>query len=440
MTFSDLNINTPLRNALDDMGYVTPTPIQEATYPIVMSGRDVIGIAQTGTGKTVAFLLPVLRLLKFSKKVKPRVLILVPTRELVVQVVSEIEKLTAYMNLRVAGIYGGTNIKTQKKVADAGLDIVVATPGRLLDLAFTRALKLKEIKTLIIDEVDEMLNLGFRKQLTDILHLLPERRQNLLFSATLTKDVDKLLKTFFINTMKVEISPTGTPIEKIQQFAYSVPNFTTKASLLELLLENKELTKVLVFANNKKLVDKLHEQLLEKYPDQIGAIHSNKSQNYRINTVKRFEAGVHRVLLATDVVARGIDITEISHVINMDVPEVSEYYIHRIGRTGRADKEGIAISLITEKEQAFQEAIETLMKMKIPMLDLPEGLEISDVILEFEKEVKAGDKHYLKEATIRHSQGAFHDKLDKNKKVNLAEEKRAARRKEKWESRKRGKK
>lgn len=439
MTFDELNLGKSLLNAIADLGYVHPTPIQYQAFPIVMSGRDVVGIAQTGTGKTFAFLLPILRLHKFTNDRHPRVLILVPTRELVMQVVGEVEKLTTYTNIRVGGVYGGTNINTQKNVVLDGLDILVATPGRLFDLAATGALKLTSVKKFIIDEVDEMLNLGFRPQLMNILDLLPKKRQNLLFSATLTKDVGQIIETFFEYYEKIEIVPTGTPLEKIIQKAYHIPNFHSKTNLLRLLLQqNEAMSKVLVFVSTKKMADRLFEHIENDFPEQVGVIHSNKSQNYRFNSVDRFDDGTYRILLATDIIARGLDLKDITHVINFDLSEVPENYMHRIGRTGRADSTGVAISFITEKEEEYQIAIETLMKKPIPLLDLPEDLELSEKLLEEEK-ISYQQKNYLKAPTLKNSQGAFHEKKAKNLKTNRAQEKRAARRKQKQQSKRRKK-
>ena len=441
MTFDDLNLNSPLRNALQDMEFRNPTPIQREAFPIIMSGKDVVGVAQTGTGKTFAYLLPLLRLFKFSKEKNPRVLIVVPTRELVIQQVGELEKLTEYMNVKVGGVYGGTNINTQKQILVNGVDFLVGTPGRLLDLSYAGFLKMKTVKKLVIDEVDEMMNLGFRSQLTSLLDLLPARRQNLLFSATLTPEVEQLVNTFFASPQKIEITPYGTPLEQIIQKGYSVPNFNTKASLLEVLLRTDEdMGKVLVFVGTKKLSDKLFDLISEKFPEQIGIIHSNKSQNFRINAVKNFHEGNFRVLIATDIIARGIDVREITHVVNFDIPDEPENYIHRIGRTGRADKAGLAISFISEKEQAYQEAIESLMNMPIPMEELPAEVVISDQLIEEEKPQLGGDKHYFKAPSIKHSKGAFHEKKDKNKKVNLAHEKRTARLNEKKKAKRKKKK
>lgn len=419
MTFDELNLNTPLLNALADLGYEYPTTIQQKAFSVVMSGRDVCGIAQTGTGKTFAYLLPILRQMTFSKTRHPQLLVLVPTRELVVQVVQSVKDLTPYMTLEVTGVYGGVNMNTQRLALENGTDIVVATPGRLYDLAVTGALKLNGIKKLVIDEVDEMLNLGFRTQLKNILDLLPPKRQNLLFSATLNEEVEALMDTYFNSPERIEAAPVGTPLANIVQKGYAVPNFYTKVNLLKWLLgKDKEMTKVLVFAGTKALADQLYEQLNKDFPEAAGVIHSNKEQNHRFNTVNQFQSGHYRFIIATDIIARGLDISEVSHVINFDTPEEPANYIHRIGRTGRKDKQGISITFILEKEKAYQEQIEELMDFRIPMEPLPEDLEISTELTEDEK-----PKVYMKPPAVRlpkmyEGGGAFHEKSEKNRKVN----------------------
>jgi ATP-dependent RNA helicase RhlE len=420
MTFSDLNLNKPLLKALEDKGYVSPTSIQQKVFSVIMSGRDVCGIAQTGTGKTFAYLLPCLRQLTFSKNRTPQFLIIVPTRELVAQVVTSIKELTTYMPLQTIGVYGGVNINTQRAEVENGFDILVATPGRLYDLVLSGSLRLNTIKKLVIDEVDEMLNLGFRTQLRNILDLLPTKRQNLLFSATITEEVDLLMNTYFNHPERIEAAPAGTPVEQIDQKTYAVPNFNTKINLLEFLFNHDpEMTKVLVFVSTKQLADQLYDQLSAKFPGKTGVIHSNKDQNYRFNTVNKFKTGEYSSVIATDIIARGLDVAEVSHVINFDIPEVPESYIHRIGRTGRADRKGIAISFITPRDKENQTAIENLMKVSIPLIPLPEDLVISDVLTEDEK-----PKPYVKAIPLNtvkpeFSGGAFHEKLEKNKKVNV---------------------
>jgi len=419
--FEDLNLSNSLLKALADLEFVSPTPIQEKAFPVVMSGKDVIGIAQTGTGKTLAYLLPLLRQYTFSTQKDPRILILVPTRELVIQVVEEIRKLTIYMSVRVVGVYGGTNINNQKQQLYDGLDILVATPGRLVDLAMTGLLRLKSIQKLVIDEVDEMLNLGFRPQLISLMEIIPGKRQNLMFTATLTEDVDQLISDFFSNTCRIEVVPHGTPIEKISQLIYPVLNYHTKINLLELLLkENVDFSKVLVFVNTKKTADRLFETIEAKFNGLIGVLHSNKSQNFRINALKNFEDGIYRVLITTDLVARGLDIDDVTHVINFEMAETAGDYVNRIGRTGRADKAGAAISFVTEKEKPCLLEAEELMKTPIPVGILPDNLLISSMFTEEESPTNLFDKNYHNSSsTIKESQGAFHEKKEKNKKINL---------------------
>ncbi len=421
MTFQELNINTPLLNALDDMGFQTPTDIQEKAFPIIMSGKDVVGIAQTGTGKTLAYLLPMLRQLKYSEQRQPRILILVPTRELVMQVVEEARRLTAYMSVRIDGVYGGTNINTQSDRIYQGVDLLVATPGRLFDLAMRGTLRLKMVQKLVIDEVDEMLNLGFRTQLVSILELLPEKRQNLMFSATLADEVEAIIKDFFREPEWIDVHFRGTPISRIRQKIYKVPNFATRFNLLSLLLEEEEvLDKVMVFAPSRKIADKIFNKLTPKYGGQMGVIHSNKSQNQRFNALDDLKSGDIRILISTDLVARGVDIFEVSHVINFGLPEIPGAYIHRIGRTGRVDKEGEAISIITDEEENARLAIEAYIGKAIPEETLPSDLVVSKAE-DWDEEMKpsAGDKAYLKTVKIGEGGGAFHTKKQKNQKVNL---------------------
>lgn len=420
MRFTDFNLNSALLNALADLGFNTPTSIQRKVFAPALSGSDICGIAQTGTGKTIAYLLPCLRLWKYSKGIAPQILIIVPTRELVVQVVESVNQLTTYMNVVTAGVYGGVNINTQKLLVEQKVDVLVGTPGRLFDLAMNGSVKLKTIKILVIDEVDEMLNLGFRTQLKNIIDLLPARRQNLLFSATITDDVEDLMQVYFNNPEKIEAAPTGTPLENIQQLAYEVPNFYTRVNLLQMLLaEDASMTKVLVFTGSKALADQLFAQMEPTFAGIAGVIHSNKEQNHRFNTVRQFKEGVYRFIIATDIVARGIDIEDVSHVINFDMPDTPENYMHRIGRTGRADKEGIAISFITPKEKEWQANIEEFMNYKIPLLPLPPHLVISNELTEDEM-----PKVFMKEIEVKipkkeESGPAFHEKSAKNKKVNF---------------------
>lgn len=418
MSFQDLKLNTPLRNALEDLNFQTPTPIQEQAFSSIMSGKDVVGIAQTGTGKTFAYLLPLLRMLKYSEQKNPRILIMVPTRELVVQVVEEIEKLAKYINVRVAGIYGGVNINTQHQDLMQGLDIVVATPRRLYDLVLRRAVQLKSIQKFVIDEVDVMLDLGFKFQVNNIIELLPENRQSIMFSATMTETVEEMINTNFKAPEKISVAVSGTPLENIDQRGYKIPNFNTKTNFLQYLLRDKETyTKVLIFIGDKRLADRLYESLSTKFPRQTGLVHTGKSQNYRLKSVADFNEGESRIMIATDVMARGLDIENISHVVNFDTPHYPENYMHRIGRTGRAEKKGISLLFTTKKEQENLDSIEKLMNMEVPQYTLPQEVEVSTELIPEEKPraIEINNPN----STGEEAGPAFHEKKEKNKKVNL---------------------
>jgi len=418
-SFENLNLSKQLQNAVADLGFDTPTPIQAEAFPVILSGKDVVGIAQTGTGKTLAYMLPILQDLKFSKQLNPRVLVLVPTRELVIQVVEMAQSFAKYTNFRVLGVYGGVNINTQKQRVAQGMDILVATPGRLYDLALCGALVLKGVNKLVIDEVDVMLDLGFRFQLTNIFELLPARRQNIMFSATMTDEVAALIDDDFVTPAKISIALSGTPLDNISQQCYDVPNFYTKINLLShLVSDRKEFGKVLVFVSNKNNADRVFTALQEKHGSETGIIHSNKTQNYRFKSIEDFDAGKNRILVTTDIMARGLDLDKITHVINFDTPQFPENYIHRIGRTGRAEQQGKSILFYTEREEEAKERIETLMSYAIPLVDFPEEVVISNQKTPEEREL-AGDKKnpFRNEKKIVLAPG-FHEKKDKNKKTN----------------------
>jgi len=390
MTFRDLNLKKPLWSALYELGYHTPTTIQAAGFNVMMSGKDTIGIAQTGTGKTLAYLLPCLCMWKFSKEPHPQILIIVPTRELVVQVVSEVEKLTPYMNIAVGGVYGGANMNTQAAMVLQGLDILVGTPGRIHDLAASGSLQLKHIKKVVIDEVDETLSLGFRPQLLRIFEYLPAKRQHMVFSATLSEEVAAFLEDYLVTPVRVEAARAGSPLEKIDQVAYSVPNFLSKV-----------------------------EELQVEHDAALGIIHSNKAQNYRFQTVQDFQSGIISLLIATDLIARGIDVTDVACVINFDLPENAENYIHRIGRTGRADKNGKAITFVSPKDAELVSAIEDLMQKQLSYLTIPSELTLIEELLEFEKPKVEVPGKMLKLPKRENVGASFHEKKAKNKKVNV---------------------
>ena len=329
MQFSDFNLTAPLFKALDEMGIHTPTTIQEKSFNVILSGKDVCGIAQTGTGKTLAYLLPCLRKMEFSKTGYPQMLILVPTRELVAQVVEMAEQICKHRNFVVTGVYGGVNMKPQADALMNGVDVVVATPGRLYDHILSSAFVTKAIKFLVIDEMDEMLEQGFRHQLTQIFDVLPAKRQNLLFSATMPKEIADMVETHFNFPVTVEAAPAGTPLASITQLAYDAPNFLSKVNLLNHIIAQHPEERMVVFTKSRKFADLLYLHLLPKYGDNLGIINSNMSQNHRFESVKDFKEGVSKILVATDLIARGIDIIGVDKVFNFDIPEDAENYIHR---------------------------------------------------------------------------------------------------------------
>ena len=427
--FKEINLSTQLQNAIHDLGLEKQTAIQSQTYSKILSGKDLVGIAQTGTGKTLAYCLPLLQELSYSNQNNPRVLILVPTRELVSQVVETLNELTKYITCRIIGVYGGTNINTQKIWLQDGADIVVATPGRLYDLALCRSLQLKGIKKVVIDEVDIMLDLGFYFQLTNIFELLPTKKQNIMFSATMTEDVSNLIDNFFSKPEKVQIALSGTPLNNIVQSKFAVPNYFTKVNLLSHLLSDKdEMKKILVFVSSKKIADKLYDAISEFYLSEIAVIHSNKSQNYRFRSINQYDEGKVRILIATDIIARGLDLDKISHVINFDTPTYAENYMHRIGRTGRAEENGKSILFYTEREERYKDSIENLMGMEILSVKIPEEVEITTQLTTDEKRERGKRIDRNSKEVVRENSG-FHEKIEKNLKVNDRDRWRKERRK-----------
>lgn len=418
-SFDDFRLTKPLRNAIEDLGFDKPTPIQKESFSVILSGSDMVGIAQTGTGKTLGYMLPILDELKFSKQKNPRILVLVPTRELVLQVVDNIATFTRYMNVRTLGVYGGVNLNKQVQSILLGSDIIVATPGRLYDLALSNALNLKGIKKLVIDEVDVMLDLGFRRQLTNIMELLPDRRQNIMFSATMTEHVDVLIDDFFIQPKKISIALSGTPLDNISQSCYQVRNFYTKVNLLKHLLANgDEFKKVIVFVSNKRSADRLFEAIEKEFSNEVCVIHSNKTQNYRIRSIEDFDSGKNRILVSTDVMARGLDLDRISHVINFDTPDYPENYMHRIGRSGRAEHEGKAVLFYTKKELEWKESIESLMSYQIPQIPFPAEVELSNELTPEERPKEEELVNHNRNTKHREPGKAFHEKKEKNSKTN----------------------
>lgn len=413
MIFSNLNISKPILRALEDAGFENPTSVQETSFSIIRSGRDMVGIAQTGTGKTLAYLIPVLMKLHYAQGKYPRALVVVPTRELVVQVCESVELLSEYMDIRCVGLYGGTNIRTQQNAVYEGVDLLVATPGRFMDIYMNGFIRTSCIKTVVIDEADRLMDLGFLPQLRSILEVIPEKHQTLLFSATFSQTVTALASEFMILPERVEVTPQATPVENVVQIRYDVPNITTKINLLKYLLADKEVfTRVMVFTESKKNADRIVDRLQSHWKDELSVIHSNKAQNTRLNALRSFKEGKSRIMVASDVAARGIDVQDVSHVINFDIPSLPEEYVHRIGRTARAGKEGTAISFVSAKEEEYFRAIEQLIHREMAPENLPEDLEISDVLLDEEK-IQTSNIVYQKGKPK--GGGAFHEKSLKNR-------------------------
>ena len=370
MLFSELPLANPLQRAIRAVGYEHPTPIQEKSIPSLLEKKDLLGIAQTGTGKTAAFALPILQLLLDSGKVRApktcRALILLPTRELAIQVEDCFRKYAQFTAISTACIFGGVNDASQKRNLIRGVDVLVATPGRLLDLIGQKAVSLKALEFFVLDEADRMLDMGFIHDIRKVVALLPQNRQNLFFSATMPDDITKLAATILRpNPVRVEVAPQSTPIERIRQELYRIDKRRKGALLKELLLAHPEMKKVLVFSRTKHGADKI-TRILEKAGIKCAAIHGNKSQNRRQEALGNFKSEKIRVLVATDIAARGIDVDDVSHVFNYDLPDVPETFVHRIGRTARAGKDGIAISFCSPDEEQDLRAIEKLTRVKIP--------------------------------------------------------------------------
>ena len=382
MSFDELGLRVELLNAVKSKGYTTPTPIQTRVIPAILSGRDILARAQTGTGKTDAFALPLVELLSRgnNKRKHPRALILAPTRELALQVGESIKAYGRRVSIRCTVVYGGVNIDPQIDRLKRGVDILVATPGRLLDLAGHRDLNLSQIEFLVFDEADRMLDLGFNKEISEVLELVPEDRRTMLFSATYTQQIRDLAKRMLAEPEYIEVTPSNTAAESIVQKVHLVDKSHKRDLLIHLITQGRW-SQILVFVRTKFGANKLTERLVEK-GISAAALHGNKSQSFRTRTLKEFKNGEIRTLVATDVAARGLDISNLPHVVNYDMPGVPEDYIHRIGRTGRAGVSGIAVSLVSPEERVHLKAIEALLKHKIPMEEVS-GFTIGGAVPDF---------------------------------------------------------
>ena len=383
MTFDNLNLIEPIRKALKDEGYTTPTPIQEQAIPILLEGRDLLGCAQTGTGKTAAFAIPILQLL-YAKKLQEKgpknikALILTPTRELAIQIEESFNAYGRYLGLKHLVVFGGVSQHAQTDALKRGVDILVATPGRLLDLMDQRFIHLHHIEFFVLDEADRMLDMGFVHDVKKVIARLPHHRQSLFFSATMPAEIVSLANTILTNPEKVEVTPVSSTADTVDQVVYLVDK-ADKKSLLNHVLKNKEITRALVFTRTKHGADKVVKDL-EKIGVKSAAIHGNKSQNARQKALSDFKLSLIRVLVATDIAARGIDVENLSHVINYELPNIPESYVHRIGRTGRAGASGKAIAFCDEEEKEFLRDIQKLIGRKVPIVsDHPYMLENQEV-------------------------------------------------------------
>ncbi len=430
--FQSFNFNRQLLDAITSAGYQTPTLIQEKAIPPILNGQDVMGIAQTGTGKTAAFALPIISKLNYAQGKEPRALILAPTRELVLQIHEEIVKFAQNTDLRIVALYGGIGPKTQIANVNAGCDLIVSTPGRLLDLYLTGDVILKKLKIFVLDEADKMMDMGFIGAIKRTLEVLPRKKQNLLFSATMSDLVHKISGDFLEFPVVIEVSAQATPAETVSQELYYVPNIRSKINLLMYLLRNDELyNRVLIFCKTKTNADNIFKYLERKYGSEVvRVIHGNKGQNTRINAMQLFKEGNLRFLVATDVAARGIDVSEISHVINFDVPVVIEDFVHRIGRTGRAHHQGAAITFSNPAEKHFIESIEKLIRQKIPVLNVPEQVMMVETDYK-EAQLQAREIDAQKRKLDPDFKGAFHEKkmAMKLKNIKPAEKSKNANRK-----------
>jgi len=408
-TFEDFKLNKQLLMAIEEAGFTQPTEIQQKAIPAVLGGQAVIGIAQTGTGKTAAYVLPLLMKVKYAQGTEPRALVLAPTKELVVQLAEHTKRLAKYTDLRIAAIYGGVGVKAHSDLIKAGVDIIVATPGRFMEIYLRKELPVKQIKTLVLDEADRMMDMGFMPQLRKIFEVLPVKRQNLLFSATFGERVERLSQDFLEFPIRIEVTPQATAATQVAQALYRVPNLKTKIDLLLHLLADESWQRVMIFTKTKDTANNIYKFLERKNIGPVRVIHSNKGQNTRINAMQEFKDGNLRILVSTDVSARGIDVKGVSHVLNFDVPILYDDYVHRIGRTGRAFETGSAVTFVNPAEEYHITKIEKLIREKIPVISLPKEIIPEETPFE-EKQEMAREIDRQKRKEDPTYQGAFHER------------------------------
>ena len=427
VTFEDLKFNRQILNAIADAGYTEATPIQQKAIPPIMNGQDVMGIAQTGTGKTAAYVLPILMKLKYAQGENPRALIVSPTRELAMQIEENIKAFAANTDLRVVVLYGGIGPKTQIENIKKGVDIIVATPGRFLDTYIAGHIVTKTINTLVLDEADKMMDMGFMPQINRILEVVPVKRQNLLFSATMSEKIQELSHNFLEFPTVIEVTPQATTAETVDQQLYHVPNVKTKINLLKSLLDKEgDIKKLMIFCKTRVAAEDVYKFLLRKFGEkEVKVLHANNGQNTRINSINSFKNDEVKILVATDVASRGIDVSDVSHVINFDVPVVIEDYVHRIGRTGRAYNSGVAITFAVPSEEYYISKIQKLIRQTIPVHAIPDSVFIEETPYE-ERQDQAREIDLQKRKEDPDFKGAFHEKktLNQHKKFDAEKAKR----------------
>lgn len=414
MRFDDLKLTRQFLNAIADAGYENATPIQQKAIPPLRAGQDVIGIAQTGTGKTAAFLLPLLQTLKYAQGEAPRGLVLAPTKELVVQIHQEAVKFAAYTDLRIVAFYGGVGPKKQIEEITDGVDLIISTPGRFLEIYSRGYVETKKLKHIVLDEADRMMDMGFMPQIRQVQEVVPTKRQNILFSATFPPRVERLAEEFLLWPTRIEVTPESTPVSTVTQYKLPLPNLRTKIAFIEWYVREKlGDDRLLIFTRRKEEAENLFKFLDRSIDKGVRAVHSNKGQNARINAMQEFRTGEVQILIATDVASRGIDVPETQWVINASVPRDPHDYIHRIGRTGRAFREGSALTLVDPAEKFALERIESLTGdallefTEVPELEVFETprQEKQNQAREIDRELRKRDPNY---------KGAFHEKKRKS--------------------------
>ena len=424
--FEEFKFNRQILNAIADAGYTEATPIQQKAIPPILNGQDVMGIAQTGTGKTAAYVLPILMKLKYAQGENARALIVSPTRELAMQIEENVKAFAANTDLRVVVLYGGLGPKTQIEQINKGVDIIVATPGRFMDIYLAGHIVTKTLQVLVLDEADKMMDMGFMPQINRILEVVPVKRQNLLFSATMSDKIHELSNNFLEFPTIIEVTPQATPAQTVNQHLYFVPNVKTKINLLKKLLDvEDDIKKLIIFCKTRIAAEDVYKFLLRKFGEkEVKVLHANKGQNTRINAINAFKADEVKILVATDVASRGIDVSDVSHVINFDVPVVIEDYVHRIGRTGRAYQSGEAITFCGPAEEYYIRKIEKLIKQTIPVSDIPADVFVEETPYE-ERQEQAKEVDMQKRKDDPEFKGAFHEKktLNQRKKFDAAKAK-----------------